>query len=145
MSAEQTDENIDQLPAVAKNIYLPCKKCDENRYHRVLAHKSKNSAKLECEICSGKKTFTLKKARKKATGAKKKTATKRVKKNSFAALLTDIGTEGTVPYSMKSKFDEKAAIDHSKFGLGFVTESTALKVQVVFEDATRELVHNRGN
>lgn len=44
---------------------------------------------------------------------------------------------------MKKKFVVNAAIDHNKFGLGFVKEATAFKVEVVFEDQVRELVHNR--
>ena len=47
------------LPAVAKNVLYQCKKCDAERYHRVLAHTSETSAKIECEICGSKKTFKL--------------------------------------------------------------------------------------
>ena len=143
MSEPKTDELIKKLPEVAKNIFIPCKKCDANRYHRVIAHKSEKSAKVQCEICGSNKTFTLKKAKKaaakKASGTRKATS----RKKQYDSLLSDIGTDNKKSYSMSAKFEVNTAMDHVKFGLGFVTEVSSLKVQVVFEDETRELVHNR--
>ena len=63
------------LPPVAKSLFTFCKKCNADRYHRVLAHTSTSKAKIECEICKSKKTYTAPKAgatpvRKKAPGVK---------------------------------------------------------------------------
>lgn len=64
MSEEiKTDDYIQQLPPVAKRLYLFCKKCDSNRYFMVLAHKTERSARLECEGCKAKKSFTIKKTK----------------------------------------------------------------------------------
>ena len=47
------------LPPVAKNISYYCKKCDSERYHKVIAHTSSIAAKLECEVCKSKKTYKI--------------------------------------------------------------------------------------
>ena len=47
------------LPAVAKSIFVPCKKCAEDRYHTVIAHTSSTSAKLKCEVCGSSKAFKI--------------------------------------------------------------------------------------
>ncbi|MCB0363652.1 MAG: hypothetical protein KDD35_13075, partial [Bdellovibrionales bacterium] len=67
-------EDLMTLPEVAKRVFLDCKKCDSGRYHIVLAHTSKTSAKVECEVCKSKKTFKLGKAKKSAPSKKSKSA-----------------------------------------------------------------------
>ena len=47
------------LPPVAKSFYTFCKKCDVDRYHMVLAHTSSTTAKIECEVCHSRKTYSL--------------------------------------------------------------------------------------
>lgn len=145
MSQQETDENILALPPVAKKVFLPCKKCTVNRFFTVVAHKSETSAKVQCEVCGSSKTFTLKKAKKaKApkTG-KPKAASKTSSKGLYEKMFQEIGANKSKPYNVKTKFEVNNAIDHSKFGLGFVTLATPVKVEVVFADEVRSLVHNR--
>ena len=141
-------ENLTELPAVARNIHLDCKKCGVERYHVVVAHTSATAAKVKCEVCGAQKTFKLpsEKKAKKTTG----TGAKRVsKKNTpdFAAMWNDlksqIGTDRIVPYNMKTKYELANAIEHPKFGLGFVTGATNEKIDVLFVEGGRALVHNR--
>ena len=44
---------------------------------------------------------------------------------------------------MKAKFALANAIEHPKFGLGFVTAATNEKIEVMFSEGGRALVHNR--
>lgn len=142
-------ENLTELPAVARNIHLECKKCGVERYHVVVAHTSATAAKVKCEVCGAQKTFKLpseKKAKKASTG----TGAKRVSKKAtvdFAAmwndLKTQIGTDRVVPYNMRTKYELANAIEHPKFGLGFVTGATNEKIDVLFVEGGRALVHNR--
>ena len=46
-------------------------------------------------------------------------------------------------YSMGETFGEKCVIEHPKFGLGIVTESTHSKIEVIFRDGPKSLVHSR--
>lgn len=134
---------IEKLPEVARRIYTDCKKCDSQRYHVVLAHLSSSSAKVECEVCKGKKTYKLKSARKKVTSSVKKKPSTRSPAKHWMELKQNYNSSTVQPYSMKVCFPEGAVIDHPKFGLGFVTGVAGQAIQVVFEDGLRSLVHNR--
>lgn len=143
MSEATTSVNaadIKELPAVASNFYFWCAKCVEDRYHKVLAHPTKTSAKLECEVCKKKSTFKL-------GGAKKKVTRTRKKAKSPEEVWTELKDAADIsqvePYNMKKKFKSEMAIDHPKFGLGVVTEANGLSIVVSFQDGSRSLVHNR--
>jgi hypothetical protein len=155
---QKTEEKLNELPAVARNINLPCKKCNCDRYHIVVAHTTATSAKVRCEVCGSTKTFRLKKvteSSKKSAIAKltasvgraKRTVGKRTVGPDPAALWgelrTQIGTANLVPYEMRSKYSLANAINHPKFGVGFVTSATKDKIDVAFEGGGRSLVHNR--
>ena len=140
-------EILKELPAVARNVSLMCKKCGVERFHVVLAHTTSTSAKVQCEVCKAKKTFKLEtakapKAAKKSTGVKKT-----VKKLDLAAewskLKDQIGLEKLQPYNMRTKFSNSVAIEHPKFGIGFVFLVTNEKIDVTFQEARISLVHNR--
>jgi hypothetical protein len=135
------------LPAVAKSFHTFCKKCDADRYHRVLAHTSSTSAKIECEICHSKKTYSLPKessVKKASTGKPRKVA---VRKNSHAdeynAIMTNRGAEKGLPFNIRTKFEMDQKIDHPKFGPGFVKTVQADRIDVMFEDELKTLMHNK--
>ena len=139
------------LPAVAKSIFTDCKKCGAERYHVVLAHTSATAAKVQCEICKSKKTYKLPSAKKVTPGAKKprvgggpRSAAGRAAahEQEYQNLLSS-GSDA-VPYSMKVKFPVNQKIQHPKFGVGVVKNAHQDKVEVVFLDEIRNLVHNRG-
>jgi hypothetical protein len=140
------------LPAVASRVYTVCKKCDAERYHIVLAHTTATSAKVECEICHSKKTFKLagsKPSKPKAvTGAAatKRAAAAETRKNAHSKEYGELiaSAEGDAEtYSMKAKFAMNQVIKHPKFGMGVIKSSLPDKVEVMFEDEVRTLVHNR--
>lgn len=143
---------MNTLPPVAKSFYAFCKKCDADRYHVVLAHTSSTSAKIKCEICGSQKTYSLPKAQtrtgKPLTGAaaKKREQTlssrKSSHRNEYEMLMSNEGAP-TVPYNMKGKFEKNTKLQHPKFGMGFIKDAAADKIEVVFEDEVRTLIHNR--
>jgi hypothetical protein len=135
------------LPAVARNINMPCKKCGVDRFFVVVAHTSATSAKCKCEVCGATKTFKLGKAdkpKKTASGVKKTPKTRGPDHQAvWNELKVQIGTDKILPYSMKAKFNLANAINHPKFGIGFVTNATHDKIDVAFAEGGRALVHNR--
>jgi hypothetical protein len=144
--AEQT------LPPVAKSVYTDCKKCGAERYHTVLAHTSATSAKVECETCHSKKTYKLPSARKakvpgapkaKSTSPRGASARAAAHEQEYQTLLSAAPTDAA-PYNMKMKFTLNQKIQHPKFGVGVVKTAFNDKVEVVFQDEVRNLVHNRG-
>lgn len=147
-----SEQLLTELPAVARNINLPCKKCGVDRFFVVLAHATPTSAKVKCEVCGAKQTFKLPKAAapKKAaskSGTKAKPKPRAPKPADTLALFHElrdkIGVEKIQPYNMRSKFNLATAIQHPKFGLGFVTSASPEKIEVAFEEGGRALVHNR--
>lgn len=143
------------LPAVASRVFTSCKKCDAERYHIVLAHTNATSAKVECEVCHSKKTYKLPSAKgTKSTGVKKVTgaaATKKAqaaenRKNAhsreFGELVASAQSDEQ-NYTMKTKFAQNDKIKHPKFGVGVIKVSLQDKIEVIFEDQVRMLVHNR--
>ncbi|MGE4133212.1 MAG: hypothetical protein AB7F86_16335 [Bdellovibrionales bacterium] len=136
------------MPTVAKKVFYPCKKCETDRYQVVLAHTSLKTARLECEVCKTKNIFTVEEPKKSRSAVPKKS--KKASSNRAAAhvakwtQLRDSATDKPEPYNMKNLFETGVAVEHPKFGLGFVISSNGQAIQVVFEDEERSLVHNRG-
>lgn len=134
-----------QLPAVAKKVYFKCNKCDTDRYQVVLSHTSATSAKLECEVCKSKNTFKLEEPKRARTAVPKKAGSKSKASTHVAkwTQLRDSNGEKPMSYNMKKGFEVGAALEHPKFGLGFVVNVSDAAIQVIFEDEQRQLVHNR--
>ncbi|MFN7262495.1 MAG: hypothetical protein ACK5RO_11345 [Pseudobdellovibrionaceae bacterium] len=139
------------LPPVAKTVHLECKKCACERYFVVVAHTSATSAKVKCEVCGSQKTYKLPSKNPQprqlaGAAAKRKEAAAQAKKNAhsdeYNNLMASVQGE-TSKYSMKSNFPQNTKISHPKFGDGFVRLSYADKIEVVFSDEVRSLVHNR--
>jgi len=145
--AETPADKLTELPAVAQNVFTACKKCAADRYHKVLAHKTATSAQVQCEVCGNKKTFKLSKpkAARKASSKKKDGKAASPAHPTWETLNEQIGTKEATSYKMGDYFKLNTAIQHPKFGVGFVVFESPARIDVVFEDAVRSLVHNRGN
>ena len=144
--------SMNALPPVAKSFFAFCKKCDADRYHVVLAHTTSTSAKIKCEICGSVKTYSLPKAQtrtgKPLTGAaaKKREQTMSTRKSSHRNEYEMLMSNESAPvasYNMKGKFDKNTKLQHPKFGMGFIKDAASDKIEVVFEDEVRTLIHNR--
>jgi hypothetical protein len=137
------------LPAVAKSFYTFCKKCDVDRYHVVLTHKTSTSAKIQCEVCKSIKTYNLPKAgsvakaKKAVAGAKTTRARKSTHADDFQALTTNRSAEKGIPFSIKTKYELNQKIDHSTFGMGYVKSVQPDRIEVVFESEVKTLMHNK--
>ncbi len=135
--------NARQLPAVAKKVFYSCKKCETERYQVVIAHASPKSARLECEVCKTKNLMMVEDKKSRAAIPKKKAAAKAARESARWQQLRETHNEKPMSYNMKTAYETGSAVEHPKFGLGFVIHSSFQAIQVVFEDAERSLVHNR--
>lgn len=136
------------LPPVARKVFYPCKKCEVERYQVVVTHTSKTAAKLECEVCHTKNTMKLVDPNKApSTRAPKvsKTGKKPNARTSSLSRWTEYQNKGITskPYSMKEKFSADQALEHPRFGVGFVTQVQGQSMIVLFQDGERTLVHSR--
>lgn len=135
-----------ELPPVAKSFFTLCKKCDVDRYHKVITHTSATSAKIECEVCHSKRTYTLPKvggAVKKATKARSPSTRRNSHADEYNTLMMNRGAEAGTPFSIKTKFSLDQKIDHPKFGAGFVKNVLIDRVDVMFQDELKTLIHNK--
>lgn len=137
------------LPAVASSFYTHCKKCEVERYHKVLTHASENSVKLQCEVCAKKSTLKFEDPSTKKTKATKKTSAAKVSaaRSLYVEEFESMKSQGEAakakPYNMRTLFQTSEIIQHPKFGTGFVKSVQGDKIEVFFEDEARFLVHNR--
>lgn len=136
------------LPRVAQSVRIFCKKCDLERPHRVLAHMTSTTAKTECEICHSKQTYrapgsvtapTRRLVRDPSTASR---APRTSLRETWVQLKNDVGSDRPEAYVPHGSFSKDATISHPTFGLGFVTLSTPSKIEVIFEDGKRTLIHN---
>ena len=139
--------NLMTLPPVAKSFFTLCKKCGADRYHRVLAHTTTTSAKIECEICKSKRTYSLPKTSTSSKTKKPSTRTVSARRTShadeFNTLMANRGEEKGTPFSIRTKFEMDQKIDHPKFGAGFVKNVLIDRVDVMFQDELKTLIHNK--
>lgn len=136
------------LPAVAKSFFTFCKKCDADRYHTVITHTSSTSAKIECEVCHSKKTYSLPKAGTARKVPVVKDPTRKPGRRSSHAdeynqLMMNRGSEAGLPFSIRTKYTINQKIDHPKFGAGFVKAVLVDRVDVMFQDELKTLIHNK--
>lgn len=144
---------VNQLPPVAKSFFTFCKKCDSDRYHTVLAHTTSKTAKIKCEVCGSQKSYSLPKAVKTSTATGKPKVTRpragseSARRSSHNAeydlLLQTYEKSSPISYSIKEKFMKNQKIEHPKFGLGIIRDVQLEKIEVIFSDEVRNLVHNR--
>lgn len=136
-----------ELPPVAKSFYTFCKKCDIDRYHKVLAHTSDTTAKIECEVCHSKKSYSLPKAGSEARRAKaaatKTSARKTSHTGEYEAYNQKMMGKDAIAFSIKNKYSENQKISHPTFGIGFVQKVHDEKIEVIFPEELKSLVHNR--
>lgn len=143
-----------EMPVVGKSFYAFCKKCDTDRYQTVLALPTETSAKLQCEVCKAKSTWKVPKAKAakgttapRGAAAKAKATAEAARSAAHAAEYENFSNSlektPAVTYTMKGQFAKDAKINHPTFGLGFVRSSQSDKIEVVFPNEVRSLVHNR--
>lgn len=134
------------LPPVAKSFYTLCKKCEADRYHKVLAHTTPRTAKIECEVCHSKKTYTIPKpgaSKTSKVAIARAASSRRSHSGDFENRSQKSQAKDGAAYSIKGKFSEDQKLNHAKFGIGFVVKVYDHKIDVMFSDEVKTLMHNR--
>ena len=140
--------------AAGEEILSYCSSCKLDLKHLIVAHKSGNSgavAKVECKTC---RKIHSHRAPKGAAGAVSvKQQHERVPRAKAQAVsltaewnkqLNEAGQKTSKTYSMAQAFDKGDIMEHSHFGRGIVQSlKDATKVEVLFENSLRVLLHNR--
>jgi hypothetical protein len=138
-----------ELPDVARSFSHFCKKCEQDRLHKVLVHVDAKTAKIECEICKKKSTFKLtppkaaKTTKPRAKSTKPKTVSAR--SPSWDDLNTKLSGQKSRPYRISETFSTDTPIEHPKFGTGYVITASPDRIEAVFREGMKLLIHNKAN
>ncbi len=143
-----------------------CTKCKRDTLHNIVAMDAsgKTPAQVQCRSCQGAHKYRAPKetpapaAVKKAAAPKKKTGTKKATSKGATAAPTPaalykrweelVGKRaGTSAqrYKVTAGYGADDVIEHTQFGLGFVTEEVGWnRIKVLFQDAERTLLARHG-
>lgn len=152
--------------AVGKECDAFCTKCKRDTLHNIVALDAKGlPAQVECRSCGGAHKYRAPKAAPAAAAAAprataaRKTVGTAAKKGSKAAappapaqvykrwedLLNKRAGVTAQAYSVTEAYGVEDVVEHTQFGLGFVTEATAWnRIKVIFQDAERVLISRHG-
>lgn len=138
-------EDLKSLPAVGRSFVQNCKKCATERLHKVMVHTDEKSGKVECEICHKKSTFKIKAPPKaKSPSTRKKASTpSRNYEEEWNSLREKNSGKGAKPYRLAEKFEKDVMVDHPKFGVGIVMTATDQRLEILFKEGLKTLVHNQ--
>ena len=130
-----------------------CTKCRLDLLHRVVAAVASVPKRVECKTCHSQHNYRAPKgAAGGASSASKAHATKKPRASTKRSAVTDwqqavAGKERSSfsPYSIGGRFTPQQLISHKKFGDGVVMALVEdQKINVLFQDGPRILIHNRG-
>ncbi|MFO0746338.1 MAG: hypothetical protein U1F43_11780 [Myxococcota bacterium] len=149
--------------AVGKECDAFCTKCKRDTLHNIVALDAKGlPAQVECRSCGGAHKYRAPKSAPAATPAPRAAARKTVgttkgKSKTPAVPLPAqiykrweelVGKRAGVTaqrYVVTASFGADDVVEHTQFGLGFVTEEMAWnRIKVLFQDAERTLVARHG-
>ena len=63
--------------------------------------------------------------------------------STWAELNERANTDKAVDYNFKNTYEANTVLDHKKFGIGFIIKVEGQKMEVVFQDQIRQLIHGR--
>lgn len=132
--------------AVGKEVVSWCGKCKLGLAHVICTmDDTKSIGKVECKTCKGTHKFkdpALQKTKKKATTRKRK-VTPKIPVGDLWLQEMNAATAESQKYAISGKFAKGDVIAHAKFGDGIVQEVISGKIEVLFKEAIKTLVHCR--
>ena len=131
-------ENKDKTP-VAQDVVTMCTKCKIQLNHVVISHNEEGIIeKVKCHTCGSEHKYRPEKKKPPRKTRAKKTDPAR----DFDLLTEKFKQKKPVRYSMSGLFKADDVIDHDKFGIGIVINTSWKKMDVIFSDGPRILVYN---
>lgn len=128
---------------IGKNVDSYCGKCKLVLAHTIESIENGKVKRVHCNTCQAQHLYRANApgSRKRAAGSSSgRAATATL---SYDELLKDQDAGKARPYAPSTEFAERQLLRHSTFGLGIVTTRRGDKIDVLFEDQPRVLVHAR--
>jgi len=136
-------------PRVGGDIDAWCTRCKQMILHTIVAMVGSTPKRVECRSCGSQHVYKpgppgeMKHTRAAADGTRidRRAA---LRPSDYDRLLEGRDVKNPKSYSPKAVFAEGDVISHPKFGIGVaVAKKDATKIEVMFSDGARVLVHNR--
>lgn len=126
-----------------------CTRCKMLLAHTILAMVGERPARVKCNTCHTDRTYRAPEGtprpRREAPEPAKPGRAGMVRESDFDRLMKGRDFSANLRYSPKVTFVLESIVDHPSFGLGLVTALKGPdKVEVLFKDGPRTLVHARG-
>ncbi len=129
--------------AIGKNVDSYCGKCKLVLAHTIETVVDGKIKRVHCNTCQAQHAYRANApgARKKAAAAASSSAMPTVA--DYDDLLKKYDSAKAKPYAPTTQFTERDLLNHTTFGLGIVTVRRGDKIDVLFPDKPRTLIHAR--
>lgn len=136
---------------VGKNIDSWCSKCSKILAHTIEAIVGTVIKKVHCNTCKAAHMYRPQAPQTKVKGAKTARDPKAAPKTrapkwagEYSKLMANQDEKKARAYSFKGIYDQGELINHTQFGLGYVTaQKDSSKIEVLFVEGPRLLVQGR--
>lgn len=132
---------------VGREVDAMCTRCKMVLNHVIVAMVAQSARRVKCLTCGSEHNYKNPEAKKtvsrKKSGEETTSSRKSVKGADYTQLMKGRDISRTKKYKSTGHFGKDDIIDHALFGIGLVTaERDGKKIDVVFEDGPRVLLHN---
>jgi hypothetical protein len=137
-----------KTPIVGKDVDSWCTRCKLVLAHTIEAVVAGRITRVHCNTCGGQHAYRANAPGEGGAGRVRKAASTEARASTtardFKALLAGRTLSDARAYSTGERFKVGELISHPAFGLGAVTgERDRIKIEVLFADGPRVLVHGR--
>jgi hypothetical protein len=117
-----------------------CTKCKMILAHVIVAMKGPHPVRVECKTCRAVHAYK----REQPSGAKRAPTQAGPRPTELDKLMAGKDISKAIRYAPNVRFEEEQVVDHKLFGIGIVTRALSdQKIEVVFKDGVKVLVHDR--
>ena len=144
--------SLDHLVEVGKDLVGYCTKCRLDLGHRVIAKVEGRVERVKCLTCGSEHNYRPRHdqpldspiPKTKSVASHKVKVTPKTASDLWTSWLNKSDSVDSKFYSIKEKYDVGQKIEHVSFGKGVVTQLLSNKIEVIFEEGYKILIHNRG-
>lgn len=139
------DKKNNDRAGVGEHIVTRCSRCDHDMNHTVVAQGADGIvARVKCMVCGSEhnyKKFVPERIR--ATKVKVVQKSVTVTPKLWDEAKAGAANKSPISYAMDQRFPKNTLIHHPTLGEGVVINAYDNKIDVIFRDGIKPLVHNR--
>src|SRR5258706_6409485 len=131
------------------DAYCQSPRCKADTTHTIISMYEDEVRRVQCVVCGEVHAYRKPRgdaAEEAADAVPKRTGSRRANWEDALARASEADLANCRPYSVRDTYEEGDVVFHPKFDVGFVSELLPdNKVEILFRDEPRILVHNRGD